>query len=103
MADRPVQQRLPFGTDIWTTEPRPADVGPLVQVSIYGEKTGRLFAGGDADYDHLWLQVGEHTLLVGPTYCWEEFAQVLNKALRQRDQYREALGERTDAQVEAER
>lgn len=97
------QKRLPFGTDIWTTTPS-ADATPRVHISIYGGKSARLFAG-EPEYDFLWLQVGDHVLLEGATHSWEEFAEVLNEALRQRRVYRERIDDRraSGAGPEAER
>ena len=99
------QERLPFGTDIWTTKPE-MRMRAHVSVSIYGPKRARLYAGErDSEHDYLWIEVGDHTQLNGPTYCWEELAEVLNEALRQRQQYRERIGDQVarEESREAER
>ena len=85
-------QRFPFGADIWTSGSQP-EQSPRVGVAIYGHYYGRLYAG-DGEVDWLWLQIGDHTRLTGTTALWEEFAEVLNEALRQRRLYREGIESR---------
>jgi len=87
-----ILRRVPFSADVWTSGPQP-EQSPHVGVAIYGRYYGRLYAG-DGEVDWLWLQIGDHTRLTGTTAPWEEFAEVLNEALRQRRLYREGIESR---------
>jgi hypothetical protein len=85
------KRRPALGTDIWVSDPKPGR-SPHVEISLYGTKAARLFAGS-GDCDHLWVNVGDHTLLTGPVYCWVELAEVLNEALKQHRLYLDGLDE----------